>query len=437
MPRFTLTQWLVCIIASIGFAFDTYEILVQPLIVLPALTAMGGLKPGTSEYNNWVSLLGYVPPLVGGALGLIGGYLTDLLGRRRVLTYAIFIYAFSAMAAGFATTKEELLFFRVTTFIGICVEYVAAVAWLAELFQEPKQREAVLGYTQAFASFGGVLVTVANYLCVTYASSLPAIQGQHAAWRYTLISGLIPAIPLIIIRPFLPESPEWQRKKNEGTLKRPSFGEIFQPRWSRATWVSMLLFASAYGAAQGTLQQGPRLTPGLPQTASFTPLEKQQAASSIQGAQEFGGLTGRFVMAAVAVAVVSRRKALRLFQIPGLIIAPAVFFFAPVLPLNVLRAGIFIAGAFTIGQLSLLGNYIPRLYPVHLRGTGESWGVNVGGRMIGAGFVMVTAQLSGLMPGTPSIATAYAAAAVGLFVYLLGFIAAFWMPEPVDGLETD
>ena len=47
-------------------------------------------------------------------------------------------------------------------FIGVCVEFVAAVAWLAELFPDPKQREKVLGYTQAFSSIGGLLVAVAN-----------------------------------------------------------------------------------------------------------------------------------------------------------------------------------------------------------------------------------------------------------------------------------
>ena len=56
-----------------------------------------------------------------------------------------------------------LLFFRCTTFIGVCVEFVAAVAWLAELFPDPKQRETVLGYTQAFSSIGGLLVTGAYY----------------------------------------------------------------------------------------------------------------------------------------------------------------------------------------------------------------------------------------------------------------------------------
>ena len=50
-----------------------------------------------------------------------------------------------------------LLILRCTTFVGVCVEFVAAVAWLAELFPNPHQRETVLGYTQAFSSIGGLL----------------------------------------------------------------------------------------------------------------------------------------------------------------------------------------------------------------------------------------------------------------------------------------
>ena len=36
-PRLTGTQWLICIIAAIGFAFDIYELLMLPLIIGPAL----------------------------------------------------------------------------------------------------------------------------------------------------------------------------------------------------------------------------------------------------------------------------------------------------------------------------------------------------------------------------------------------------------------
>src|SRR6185436_17078580 len=146
------------------------------------------------------------------------------------------------LAAGFATTPEMLLLLRCTTFIGVCVEFVAAVAWVAELFPNPKQREAALGYTQAFSSLGGVMVTAAYYFSVTHAQSLPAIYGAHEAWRYTLISGLIPALPLILIRPFLPESPVWQQRHASGTLKRPSFAALFSPELRRTTIVTTIMF---------------------------------------------------------------------------------------------------------------------------------------------------------------------------------------------------
>jgi MFS family permease len=134
-------QWLICVIAALGFAFDTYELLVLPLIVRPALMEMAKIKPGTPEFNLWVGLLFYIPAVAGGIFGLLGGYLTDRLGRRRVLVWSILIYAVSAMGAGFATSLTQLLILRCTTFIGVCMEFVAAVAWLAELFPNPRQRE--------------------------------------------------------------------------------------------------------------------------------------------------------------------------------------------------------------------------------------------------------------------------------------------------------
>src|SRR5918995_2950403 len=201
--QLTVTQWLICAIAAIGFAFDIYEILMLPLIVRPALLELTGAVPGSPEFQMWVGRLFYIPAFAGGIFGLLGGYLTDLFGRRRVLTYSILLYAIAAFLSGFSTSVEMLLVLRCFVFVGVCVEFVAAVAWLAELFTEPQQREKVLGYTQAFSSLGGLLVATVNGWCVTLANSLPAISGlaashnPHAPWRYTLMSGVIPAIPLI------------------------------------------------------------------------------------------------------------------------------------------------------------------------------------------------------------------------------------------------
>src|SRR5688572_28215835 len=173
----TLLQWVICAIAAIGFAFDIYEILMLQLIVRPALLELTGAVPGSPEFQMWVGRLFYIPAFAGGIFGLLGGYLTDRLGRRRVLTYSILIYAVAAFASGFSTSIEMLLVLRCFVFIGVCVEFVAAVAWLAELFPEAKRREKVLGYTQAFSSLGGILVATANGLCVAYATRFPAISG--------------------------------------------------------------------------------------------------------------------------------------------------------------------------------------------------------------------------------------------------------------------
>jgi len=427
----TPVQWLICVIAALGFAFDSYELLMLPLIVRPALADLLGVPGNSLAVNEWVGTMQYVPAVAGGVFGLLGGYLTDLFGRRRVLVWSILLYAFSALFAGYSTSVGQLLFWRCCTFVGVCVEFVAAVAWLSELFTDPKQRERVVGYTQAFGSIGGLMVTGAYYLIVTYEQSFPFIQGEQIAWRYTLISGVIPAIPLILIRPFLPESPAWALKKKAGTLKRPSFAALFTPQFRRTTIVTTVMMACAYAAAFGAIQQMPRIVPGLAEVQSMPRTAQEQTISGVQAFQEYGGLAGRILLAVLATVIISRRRLLHVFQIPGLVFLPLVFFLAPSGGLVMAQWGIFLVGVATISQFSFWGNYLPRVYPTHLRGTGESFAANVGGRMIGTCAALVTTSLVPSMPGASvPIKLAYAAALVGTTAYVIGVIASFWLPEP-------
>ncbi len=468
-PRLTLVQWLICVIAAIGFAFDIYELLMLPLILRPALMEFH-IQPGSPEFSKWAGMLFFVPAVAGGIFGLLGGYLTDRLGRRRVLTWSIVIYAISAFAAGFSTSPTMLLVLRSTTFIGVCVEFVAAVAWLAELFPEYKRRERVLGYTQAFSSVGGLLVALANGLAVKWAIELPAVRlpeflsslgtiaEPHAAWRYTLMSGLIPAIPLILIRPFLPESPAWREKKLAGTLKRPRLRELFAPELRRTTIVTTLMFALCYGAAFGAIQQMPQIAPGMPEVMVQTvgkppPVQKaieQTAASNYAKVQEVGGLAGRILLALLVVRIVRRRALLRVFLLPGLIVLPLAFGYMAMnnrvlgniggWQFTLFDVGIFLSGLFTVGQFSFWGNYLPRVYPLHLRGTGESFAANIGGRMIGTSFAALATFVAAqkFVPGPDYAAKmAFTAASIGFGVYLLGLILSCFLPEPKHALMDD
>jgi MFS family permease len=515
--RLTLTHWLILIMASIGFAFDIYVLLVMPLINRPALAQLLGVDPdtnsGTQAILNWTGYISWASAACGGIFGLLGGYLTDLFGRRRVLTWSILLYAFSAVASGLSTSAMMLLVFRCTTFIGVCVEFVAAVAWLAELFPNPHQRESVLGYTQAFSSLGGLLATASFILANAVADWLPAIHGSHDPWRYTLISGVIPALPLIVIRPFLPESPEWARKRAEGTLKRASIFQLFQPGLRRTSLVSAGLFACVFGAAFGAIQLTPQIVPGLvPDLVPLVPLReayegalrepklkelhsraegikkqldadyantvlqqqeerarkqyatalaaskdeskrhalrdkirhlentREQTVGNVQLYQELGGLLGRFALAWLAVRILSRRKLLWTFQLPGLVVIPVVYAVAAAGALGEsslmwLKPGIFVVGFLTVAQMSFFGNYLPRVYPIHLRGTGESFAANVGGRMFGTTGQVAATQLGVLfltiMPSLArTTAIAYAAAAVGFGVYAIGTLLTFLLPEP-------
>jgi hypothetical protein len=398
-------------------------------------------------------------------IGLLGGYLTDLLGRRRVLTGSILLYALSAFAAGYATNLWQLLLLRCGMFIGVSVEFVAAVAWLAELFPNPKQRENVLGYTQAFSSFGGLMVAGANVLAASVASSMPAIHGGHEAWRYTLISGVIPALPLILIRPFLPESPVWQQKKASGVLRRPNILELFSPALRRTTLLTTLVFAASYGIAFGAIQQLPQIlgapVGGHKQVAAEAKVEADKkiaqakergekivpkavisnetdkAVAGVTIWQELGGLFGRFALAALAVLIVSRRALLSLFAIPALIFVPLLFWWmagALNSPDNLMtiKIGIFIAGFLVVSQFSFWGNYIPLVFPLHLRGTGESFAANIGGRILGTMAAWITLTLSTSAPGTPPNPgkIAMTGAVVAGVYALVGVVLSMWLPEP-------
>jgi MFS family permease len=469
--RLGLVEWLICIIATIGFAFDIYELLMLPLIVKPALASLGGmgpnglplLIPGSPEYVQWARALFFIPAILGGIFGLLGGWLTDRLGRRRVLTFSILLYATSAFAAGFATNLTQLLVFRSLVFIGVCVEFVAAVAWLAELFPSPKQRERVLGFTQAASSVGGLLVAVANGLSVRYALDLPAIYGVHEAWRYTLVSGIIPAIPLLLIRPFLPESPVWQQKKATGELRRPSLGELFKPELRQTTVVSAIIFASCYGMAFGAIQHLPQIVPGLADVKAVAKAEQTKLvneaaseglpapgkddliaaarrveghyAAEVQKWQEVGGLLGRLALASLTIYIISRRALLRLFHLPALIYIPLFFWWlsnnlSQTGNLFLVKLGAALAGFFVIATFSFWGNYLPRVYPVHLRGTGESFAANIGGRILGTSAAWFTLTFAASVPPSPAKIALTAAVVAGTFA-LVGAILTRWLTEPI------
>jgi len=87
------------------------------------------------------------------------------------------------------------IFWRCCTFVGVCIEFVAAITWIAEVFSDKAQKEKWLGITQLFASLGGVLVTAVSFWIVAHAKDLPHLgmpmalgAADPASWRYLLLT---------------------------------------------------------------------------------------------------------------------------------------------------------------------------------------------------------------------------------------------------------
>jgi hypothetical protein len=275
------------------------------------------------------------------------------------------------------------------------------------------------------------MVAGAYFLAVSYAEALPAICGGHEAWRYTLLSGLFPAIPLLAVRPFLPESQMWRDDHQAGNLRRPKITELFQPAFRRTTLAATALIACSSALAFGAIQQATRIVPGLPDMRGLSGKQVEHAVSTLQVFQEIGGFAGRILFVLLVVRIISQRRLLRSFLAPALLLFPGVLFLGATRQLIFLQLGIFCATLLFNAMHSFWGNYLPRMYPTRLRATGQAFAVNVGARVIGVFAALLTANLATVMPGgNPSTSLAYAAGAVATCACIAGLIAIQRLPEP-------
>jgi hypothetical protein len=164
------------------------------------------------------------------------------------------------------------------------------------------------------------------------------------------------------------------------------------------------------------------------------PLDKavKARANSAQLWQEMGGLAGRIVLAVLVVMAVARRTLLRIFLIPGLAAVPLTYFSLYHGGGDALNWGIAACGLLVVAQFSYFGEFLPKVFPLHLRGTGGSFATNVGGRMLGTSAAFLTTNVvAPLMPGASTFdKVALAAGVVGTAVFFIGLLLSFFLPEP-------
>jgi MFS family permease len=161
----------------------------------------------------------------------------------------------------------------------------------------------------------------------------------------------------------------------------------------------------------------------------------KERRGNIQRWQEIGGLLGRILLAVLLLFLPSKAL-IRLFLIPGVVLFPLTYFRLVHGEYVVFATAIFFCGLLTVAQFSFLSEFLPRVFPMHLRGTGGSFATNFGGRMIGTmAATLNTEVLAKLFEGTPPMQVAQAAGVIGGSVYFIALLATFLLPSPHAEVE--
>jgi MFS family permease len=191
--RFPVKTWLI---AFAGWMFDFYDLVLFSFLLIPI-----GRDLGLSVTQEaW--LLG-VALGASGLGGILFGYLSDIYGRKRIMTWTICLYSLGTALTAFATGPYTLLAFRLVTGLGVGGEWAVGHALLAES-SPSRMRGRASALLQAGEPVGVALAAVVGLL------GEPLI-----GWRGVFLISSASAAVAIVVRRHLPESPLWERQRKE------------------------------------------------------------------------------------------------------------------------------------------------------------------------------------------------------------------------------
>ncbi|KFY70035.1 hypothetical protein V499_09521 [Pseudogymnoascus sp. VKM F-103] len=142
------------------------------------------------------------------ASAFVGCWLSDPLnhyfGRRGAIFFSAIFCLFPVIGSAFTQTWQELLACRLLMGIGMGAKASTVPIYAAE--NSPASIRGALVMTwQLWTAFG---------IFVGFAANLAVAKTGAIAWRLQLGSAFIPAVPLLILIYYCPESPRWLMKKN-------------------------------------------------------------------------------------------------------------------------------------------------------------------------------------------------------------------------------
>ncbi|MGE3650638.1 MAG: MFS transporter [Reyranellaceae bacterium] len=189
---------LVVVALGVTWALDGLEVTL-------AGTLAGALKESpVLQFSNTQIGLASSFYLAGAVLGgLCFGWLTDVLGRRKLFFVTLALYVAATAATAFSWDFWSFAIFRFLTGAGIGGEYTAINSTIQELIPARVRGRSDLAINGCF--WLGALVGAGGSSVVLD----PALFAPDHGWRLAFVIGAVLGLLILLMRFWIPESPRW------------------------------------------------------------------------------------------------------------------------------------------------------------------------------------------------------------------------------------
>ena len=404
-------QWLVLVVASLGWVFDIFEGQIFVATMRDAMPQLLGAESAdkaiVKTWNNY-ALASF---LLGGAFGgILFGMLSDKIGRSRTLIITILFYSVFTCVTAFANAAWQMVLLRFLVAMGVGGEWAVASAMVAEVMPK-RSRPVMSSIFHASSVFGTLMAVAVGYFIIS-----AKLWGDDT-WRLAFLIGIVPASLVVVIRWKIKEPDQWhqakEREKKDASQVTGSIPDLFAAENIRNTIVGVSLATIGlvtfwgchiYGknallrSAQGTALAEEGIAADADETTKAAAFGKhaasiKRAEMTSMGLNTVGGALGLVLFGWISN-MLGRKGAFVFYHAGGF--AMALLMFLYLIPQNasvgVLYVALPVFGFLTLGMHAGYAVYFPELFPTRLRGTGTGFCFNAG-RFGTAAAMLLAAQM--------------------------------------------
>ncbi|HBY63743.1 MAG TPA: MFS transporter [Solibacterales bacterium] len=379
----------------LGFLLDAMDVLLY-VFALQTLRAEFGLS------NAQAGLVASVTLIASAAGGIVAGWASDRIGRRRTLIYTILAYSLASGGTATAGGLWELVFWRALVGIGLGGEWSAGATLVSE-FWPPEHRAKAIGFMQSGWALGYIA-----------AAGLSALILPRWGWRVLFLIGVLPALLTLVVRRKVQEPPVWLEHRQA----RPPLTALFRGAIGRLTFLATTLTTAVLFAYWGLFTWLPGFL-SAPRDAGGAGLTIVRTGGFVI-AMQLGAFAGYLCFGWLADRW-GRRPAFALYVLGAALVTP-LYGTAPGWGGEaVLLAMGPLVGFLGTGFFALFGAMLAEIYPTEIRGAGQGFTYN-----FGRGLSALAPYAVGAIADRSGLGTALALNAA---FFLAGAVLVFTLPE--------